>query len=188
MIIAKVISIISMIFWIYPAIKQYKTDYFYFFLVLAIADPLMMSFLFIWKLTAQFTAPFFMLILIGSLRPKKLLWLPFALIFLFIFVWLIKESNNALLLTGSIGHLIIFMIIISRLIDQLNKRQLLSGFLVLLSIYELINVLKVLVMVTDLLHGITQFYIASFFQILFGLLFSFISIKSSRFDIKLVKS
>ncbi|MCL4551464.1 MAG: hypothetical protein M1495_23185 [Bacteroidetes bacterium] len=63
-----------------------------------------------------------------------------------------------------------------------------SGFLVLLSIYELINVLKVLVMVTDLLHGITQFYIASFFQILFGLLFSFISIKSSRFDIKLVKS
>ena len=187
MVIAKVISIISLIVWLFPAIKQYKTDYFYFFIVLAVADPLMMSFLFILRLTAQTTAPFFQLIQIGSLRPKKLLWLPLALIFLFIFVWFIKESNNALLLTGSIGHLIIFMMIISRLIDQLNKRQLLSGFLVLLSIYELINVLKVLIVVTDLLHGITQFYIASFFQILFGLLFSFISVKSSRLDFKLVK-
>ena len=176
-----------MIVWLFPAIKQYKTDYFYFFLVLAIAEPLVLSFLFIWKLTPQITAPFFLLFLAGSLRPKKLLRLPFALIFLFIFVWFIKESNNALLLTGSIGHLIIFMIIISMLIDQLNKRQLLSGFLVLLSIYELINVLKVLIVVTDLLHGSTQFYIASFFQILFVLLFSFISIKSSRLDFKLVK-
>ena len=187
MIIEKAISIISIVIWLFPLIKQYKTEYFYFFLVLAIADPLMFAIVLIWKITAQITAPFFLLILSGSLRPKKLLWLPFALIFLFIFVWFIKESNNALLLTGSIGHLIIFMMIISRLIDQLNKRQLLSGFLVLLSIYELINVLKVLIMVTDLLHGITQFYIASFFQILFGLLFSFISVKSSRFDIKLVK-
>lgn len=177
-----------MIVWIFPLIRQYKTDYFYFFIVLAIADPLMISFLFILKLTAQTTAPFFILLQIASLRPKKLLWLPFAVIILFAFIWFIKDSNDALLLTGSVGHLIVFMMIISRLIDQLNKRQLLSGFLILLSIYELSNVLKILIMVTDILHGITQFYVATFFQFLFGLLFSFISVKSSRFDFKLVKS
>ncbi|MCL4548069.1 MAG: hypothetical protein M1495_05830 [Bacteroidetes bacterium] len=187
MIVAKVISIISIIVWLFPAIKQYKTDYFYFFLVLAVADPVVLLLGFVLRLTAPFTAPFLMLMQIGSLRPKKLLWLPFALIFLLIFVWFIKESNNALHLTGSIGHLIIFMMIISRLIDQLSSRQLLSGFLVLLSTYELINVLKVLIVITDLMNGITQFYIASFFQILFGIVFCFISIKSSRFDIKLVR-
>ncbi|MEW5844224.1 MAG: hypothetical protein AB1775_13270 [Bacteroidota bacterium] len=176
-----------MVIWLFTPIRQYKTDYFYFFLVLAVADPLMMSFGFILRLTAQITAPFFLLVLIVSLHPKKLLWLPFAFVFLFIFVWFTKESINALRLTSSIGHLIIFMMIISRLIDQLSSRQLLSGFLVLLSTYELINVLKVLIVITDLMNGITQFYIASFFQILFGIVFCFISIKSSRFDIKLVR-
>ena len=187
MIIEKAISIISIVIWLFPLIRQYKTEYFYFFLVLAIADPLMFAIVLIWKITAQITAPFFLLILSGSLRPKKLLWLPFALIFLLIFVWFIKESNNALLLTATVGHLSVFMMIISRLIDQLSSRQLLSGFLVLLSTYELINVLKVLIVITDLMNGITQFYIASFFQILFGIVFCFISIKSSRFDIKLVR-
>ena len=187
MILAKAVTIISMAIWLFPPIKQYKTEYFLFFIVLAIGDPFMFSVLMIWKITAQFTGPFIILMMIGSLRPQKLLWFPFALIFLLIFVWFIKESNNALLLTATVGHLSVFMMIISRLIDQLNTKQLLSGFLVLLSTYELINVLKVLIVITDLMNGITQFYIASFFQILFGIVFCFISIKSSRFDIKLVR-
>ncbi len=187
MIIAKAITIISMIVWLFPLIKQYKTEYFYFFVVLALADPLNLSILLISKVTLQFTGPFIILMMIGSLHPKKLTWFPFAFILLLILIWFVRESNNALLLIATIGHVIVFMMITSRLIDRLNKRLLLSGFLVLLSIYELITVLKILVVVTDLLHGITQFYIASFFQILFGLLFSFISVKSSRFDFKLVK-
>lgn len=176
-----------MVIWLFPPVKQYKTEYFFLFIVLALGDPLMVSLTLIWGIIGQFTGPFVILMMIASLRPKKLLWFPFAFVLLLILIWFVRESNNALLLIATIGHVIVFMMITSRLIDRLNKRLLLSGFLVLLSIYELITVLKILVVVTDLLHGITQFYIASFFQILFGLLFSFISVKSSRFDFKLVK-
>lgn len=148
----------------------------------------MFSMLMIWGVIAQLTGPFVILMMIASLRPKKLLlWFPFIFVLLLILIWLVRDSNNALLLIAITGHLIVFMMIISRLIDQLNTAQLLSGFLALLSVYELITVLKIVIVVTDILNGVTQFYIASFFQIFFGLLFCFVSIKSSRLDFKLVK-
>lgn len=176
-----------MVLWLLPPFKQYGTEYFYFFVVLAAADPIMVSAYYILRIQPQIIAPFTLLILIASMRLKKLLWLPFAFVFLFILIWFSRESKIALPLINSFCHFVVFMMIISRLIDQLSKRQLLSGFLVLLSVYELINVLKTIIVITDILNGLTQFYIASFFQILFGLLFSFISVKSSRLDFKLVK-
>lgn len=57
MTIPDLIAIISMIIWFIPPFKQRKTEYFYFFLILALADPITYALYFSIKLTPIILSP-----------------------------------------------------------------------------------------------------------------------------------
>jgi len=61
----------------------------------------------------------------------------------------------------------------------------LSLFYILLICYELSVILKMLAVVVDIKSGVTQFYLVSFLQITFGILFTIFNVNSK--DFRLVK-
>lgn len=175
-----IIIIVSVFVWLFPPLRHYKTYYFGYFLILAIADPIKFFFMNSFTIPPQILSPFFSLLLVSTLIKMERRLPIFVLAFSLLLILLSFSMPFKLIqLINSIAHIWILIIVVSRLIDSIVDTKSLNLFLMLLVAYEFMGILKNIVVVFDLTHGITQFYVTTVIQIIFGIVFIFINYDNS---------
>lgn len=172
----QIISLVSVIVWLGPTFKQWRTDYKYYFLVLAIFDPLRLASYYIFNTYAVFLVlPFTFLQLISLFITSKIpakKWILFSLIILLsVFV---KDQTIILAITF-VCQILIFLIFFLKFADSLVNNNQLNLFLMMLIAYVSSTILKYIPPLTDINTGAYYFHITSIFQILFGIFFSLVN-------------
>lgn len=179
------IQSLSILIWILPPVRQYKTPYFLFFVVLALSDPILYTMYCTLGIEPLKFYPFMTFLLIISLSNigKKRFWIISA-VFILIISFAIQSEILWLYYFCIILFSIVLFIIIYQLIQLLMQKRILNLFLCLLLFYALLNMLKLIAMSLNLYQqGIISYYLTTFIQIFFGILFSFITINTKSFSI-----
>jgi hypothetical protein len=176
---------ISIVLWILPLFKQYKTEYFLFFLILALADPVKLPLSFLFHLVANrfswVVALFLLSSLINNLKMRKiLLWVSLAA---FVISIAFKFDSNIMMKIAFAIHIIILAKIIEIFFNRIFKLQSLNLFLSLLLFFELIYVFKYLAAILSFQSGGISWIIGGVSQMLFAILFAFININTKDFSL-----
>ena len=178
------IQTLSILIWLMPPIKQYKTQYFTFFLVLALSDPIIYSVYLIFSIPTLNFYPIMTLLLIISLsdRKKYYLWIVDSLIILII-TYIFQNDPIRLFDFCIILFSVVLYQIINKLLQMIIQQKYLNLFLCLLLFYALLNELKFISISLNLYQGSVSYYLATFIQIFFGISFSFITINTKNISI-----
>ena len=168
---------ISRIVWFIPPIRQYKNEYFMFFLLLTIGD-LITTFL---RLVVHISsnAPYVIVafLLVMSLQKKEDLKRFYLLELLITAITLIIVliENDRMLEIYIIGFLqfIILYYILQHFFRNNIAKQTLNLFYVVLVFYQILTVIKFLNILSMNYSGYFYVQITTIFQILIGLFFSF---------------
>jgi hypothetical protein len=184
MLIQIIINITSMIIWFCVPLRHYKTNYFYFFIILGIADPIKLLLFLTLKISVMKGTPLVFLFLIFSLLNKKYLYvcLIISLIY-FIALFIINFLQNDLMEISFILQIVISVLILYRILHLLNVSEAINLFQVILMTYILINIFKYLAVLLNFEQGIVSFYLGTFSQIFFGIIFLFINEKTKNFNL-----
>jgi hypothetical protein len=176
MLIAKIFLTVSMIVFMLPPFRQYNGRFFYYFLILAIEDPIAR----ILEYSFHFH-PIIVHLLFGVLLVLAVLnyekFLKYALYsapFLLvggIGISFIKVEILRILL--ALTHVIIFFIIAKQAVIFIRDKKGINFFHIMLILYESSIILKFITLVFNLSNGITLFYITLAFELFIGLFFSF---------------
>jgi hypothetical protein len=187
MLIAKIITYASIFVWLLPAIRQYKGKYFYYFLILALSDPLNIFFVNVLNVPNYFfhsIAGILLFYSIGTSTQSFLKYWKFNLLFILVFLFTLFTLPNLLFLI-LILHVLILSIFIKQSVILLHQSGELNYFLLVLIFYEITVLLKVIVFISGTDTGIMFFYLTLSFQILVALFFTIFREESSILTIKL---
>lgn len=189
MIIAKFIVYLSVFVWLFPPIKQFRSSFFYFFLVLALGDPISVPFIYyrlippsVFHLAIS-AAAYFSLPQLNRHLKRAYIIPVLALIFAFS-VLLPKEY---LILLIGILHFFIFLAILQYTINFLSITGRIQLFHLLLLTYETSLLLKFIDKIFAVNYGMTEFYFTTGFQIILGILFCFINEENPKLSLKFSK-
>lgn len=169
------ITLLSSIIWLFPPIKHFKRFFFLYFLILAISDILMTTFLII-KINIAFNLYLiisFLLLLsiqkIDFIKSKKILILILGIIIILISVFYPRNIFTDILFT-----LIHFLIIIKLLyffVIYIADNKALNIFYLVLVFYELTVLTKFLEVFSFNFNVTTNFILTTGFEIACGLFF-----------------
>lgn len=178
------IQSLSILIWLVPPIRQYKTQYFTFFVILALFDPILYSIYLIFGIQSLRFYPIMTFLLIISLsnNKKQFLWIATSVVIL-ILTYINQNDSARLYYLCIILFSVILYQIINKLMQIIIQQRLLNLFLSLLLFYTLINELKFLAMALNLYQGVISYYLATFTQIFFGIIFSFITITTKNYQL-----
>ena len=182
-----IIVYLSILFWIFPAIRQYKTEMFWYFLVLALSDPIGL-----------------ILIAFRTNNPHTTLIISFILLFVVIWSLLKKSSTKAVLFVVStlfivsffvprifstylalLFHIIIIFYFIQRSLSFITRTNKVNIFHLFLLLEEISIVLKVLAVLNGAKMGITFFLVTNLFEILIAIFFTIFKENDNRLFIDL---
>jgi hypothetical protein len=183
MTVSFIITIISIILWVLPLYKQYKTSYFVYFLILSLADPVKIFMILVFRLGPdRFTWEIVLLLLVSLIQNKKIKWVltGISIIGLVLSLFYKFDKNTLLYLTFAI-HIIIWGNMILLLLKRMVEFQSLNLFLSLLVLYELITIFRYLAIILNNESGGLSNYIGGICQFLFAILFTFININTKDF-------
>lgn len=180
--IALIILYVSMFVFLFPPIRQYKGQYFYFFLALALEDPiarLLIGTIGIYQIKVHII--FSILLIYSVLNIKKmrfyiLFGIPILIIAIIglLFVDLSnKENFSSLRVIIGFIHIGIFFIFVKKAIILLRDNLSINLFQLMLILYESSIILKFFIFVLSIKQGILFFFITSAFELLLGLFFAF---------------
>lgn len=177
-----------MFFWIFPAVKQYRTELFWYFLALAASDPI--SFIFYYaKILGLYKgynifAFLTLLSLYGFYRKKTfvriILLVSFILLILSLLSSVSTQQKTIVLL-----HVIIFLFFVVKSTKFIADSGKVNIFHIFLMLYETSIILKTLAVLTNSNNGVTFFYATSSFEILIAIFFSMFKENDSRLLIEL---
>ena len=180
MVIAEVIGLISTIFWLLPPFRQYKSQYFLYFLVLALSDPVALLCMEVLRWSPNMIYPFTGLILfytIGfSFLNIRRLWI-IHLSLILAFTLSLFYVDNILYVVLALHFLILFKFVRSILFMIFNNK-LFNTFYLALSFYELSIVVNLSVFLSGSNLHIVMYYITLAFQILLAIFFTIFTEKS----------
>jgi hypothetical protein len=190
--ILKVLYFAGIILWILPAIRQYKSSFFIYFLMLALMDPLILFFYQIANIqisTTIFTLLSYVILL--SLLERRTLE-KYIIIFLApVFAILVTSLTTNFLNEETwrfliiLIHFMIFSMILKLYAFKQTREGKLSIFYIVLLFYELTLLFKFVVVTLGFANATGYFIITSFVQIAFGLFFSIVREDNARLIIKL---
>lgn len=178
--IAQLFSYISMVIFAIIAIRQFGGNYFYYFLILAIEDPLahlLIKTIHFPQMKLHVLFSFFVLysvIKLKEINKSILYFIPLSVVYLIASTYADVSSveiKNQMRMFIGIMHTIILLVIIKRVIFDIKLKSTLNLFLFALALYESITVFKFIMAVLELYKGFLFFYLALFFQILLALFF-----------------
>jgi hypothetical protein len=179
-----VLLISSLIIWCCVPFRQYRTGYFYFFIILAVADPFKLTLLYTFKIIPMNVSPIIFIFLIFSLYSKKYTYIPIlASIIYFIILLQINFEQYIPRNISFIFQIGISIIILYRILHYLYENKAINLFLVILMTYLLINTFKYLAVILNFEQGSISYLLGSISQILFGILFLFINEKTKDFNL-----
>ena len=168
---------IGVIIWIFPAIRQFRGSIFYYFLILALADPIFYVHTTLFNAVGSnfliLTLNF--LLFLSILSKKELHRYRFILAGFFILAILVLVFDSNYQTAYSFVVLLRLSIFVKFFIIFIQKNvedNAASIFYIVLLIYELTNIFKFSNFVFGITNATAYFIITSFFQILIGIYFS----------------
>lgn len=192
--IANLVLYVSYIVWAIIPFRQFKGAFFYYFLLLAIEDPLarvlIKNFHFVQIKTHLLFSVFIMVAIIKQKQfPRYIKYLiPFAVLYIsgILFVDASNEAyGNNLRLILAMFHVILFVIFLKYLVVQIKKEMVFNLFLLVLVLYEGLIVFKFILYGLGIQGGILFFYLTGIFQIFIGLFFIAVRGDNPKLFIKL---
>jgi len=183
--VEKIIVYISTFFWLFPPFKQYKGRYFFYFLILALADPFALinySFIGIPHYFIHSIAGLLLLYSFDSIVYVKK-YLLANIIFILAFFLFLFLLDNLLYLILALHLLILYRFIRLSLLNTFNKNEL-NIFLLVLVFYEISVAVKTIVFISRTDLGIIFFYLTLSFQILVAIFFTIFREDSSPLKLK----
>jgi hypothetical protein len=190
MTIPYIIFYLTLFIWLFPVFKQYRTPYFYTFLIYGLNSIVSFVAIHLVPIKNQLINPIFTMLIIFSLIQKSRKNIIIILISTTILIAVeFKIHDHYSLLINAVLHSVILFIILLHFTKAITEENIINLFLVLFIAYEISHVLKNLVVFSDLVNGIVLFYITTFFQIFFGVMFIFININTKKYSLgKLLKA
>ncbi|MEW6508778.1 MAG: hypothetical protein AB1432_13645 [Bacteroidota bacterium] len=170
----------SIVLWLIPPIRQYKTNYFFFFLILAFIDPLVILYS---KITFQnvplsfyiFTNFLLFISLLDTSSIKRNWFLVFSglVVLIGIVIYSNFTTSQSLIILIAIQFLILTAILKKFIVNfALNKK---------INLFHLVLILYILTIITKFFNVLTSFSDATAFfiittiaQIIFGFYFSIV--------------
>ena len=177
----KYITYLSSIVWLCIPIRQYKTRFFLFFLLLGLFDPVFISVYYLFKNDIT------ILYLLGSSLLLQTVLFNFNAgsksiitisLFIVCLIFAFYFPTKVVILQLIIHTLIFFSFLKIFTISYSDTRKLSLFFLILLS-YEFSLLLKFFIHLTEFEVGVMYFHLTTVFQILIGIFFLFINEKNS---------
>ncbi|MGE5432771.1 MAG: hypothetical protein ACM3QX_16935 [Syntrophomonadaceae bacterium] len=184
-----IIGYVSRIVWSLPPFRQYKGNFFNYFLIMAMADPVG-SFL-VWlgyrNSFSVYTVTAAAALLSIIALNKNIRWIPALSFFLFTLAALIfMPLTEVKLIAAAILSALIYYFI-RHMIIYAGKYGRVCFFHIIFLIYNLSLVFKLLNVALEFQKGIPYFYATTIFDILLGILFCFFREDDRRFSLKLRK-
>jgi len=177
------ISYLSVVVWLIPPIRQYRTRYFLYFLVLALSDPINISSFYIFHTGIWtgnvLTSCFSLIALLKRQRIKKNLTPIAAYIFIVFYLMYNTNMNGMRILTG-INMFLILLMFVNDFVVSLKYHASINLFYIAVLLYNIANFIKVIFSFSHVKTGFIYFYITTFFQIFIAVYFSFFNVKNSR--------
>ncbi len=173
---------ISILIWFFPPFRQYKTEYFLFFLILAVADPvgaLLNIFLAVKPIHENLVVTFLLIIALIDGKQLKKNWIIVILSFLILLAAMLNlpliDSYGIKILLSSI----ILFIILKNSLLYFNKNQTVNLFFLIFILYEITIIIKYIYTASRTHTGIIYFYTTSFFELFIGIYFCFFNKENS---------
>jgi hypothetical protein len=183
--IAKIITNISAILWLLPIFRQYKTRYFFFFLVLGLTDPINIIIVSFLGIKPHFIHSIAGLLLITSLLDEMSWKKRYSLVIILLCLSAIIYFLNNFLVEILIFHFILFSIFIKRALTPFFMNNDLNIFSLCLVFYELTIVTKLIVFLNKTDIGIEFFYLTLLLETLLAIFFSLFRAKDKKMAIHL---
>lgn len=174
----KLLFYLGMIVWCLPPIRQHKSFFFDFFLIMAVIDPISLVYLLITKTSIpSWIYVFFIYLLILSvfkeadLKKYKYVWFSIPLVFLLSVQYQTKFSYNVIYIFENTVLLLVFL---KFFIENYVIKKKMNYFYLMLVLYSIMNILKFFNLIIGFSNAVTVFVITTIFQITFGFFFSFV--------------
>lgn len=179
------IAIASMIVWIFPPFCNKNSGYLFFFIIMAVSDPLGLLLLYTLKLNPiQLSTSVALLLLSALVTTSKYRNVLIGISIISAISFIVLNVSRSVLLGLLCGfHIMIVYLIVNSFIRHFYETHSVNLFLSLLIVYEFITILKYIAGILSYEQGAISFYLATFIQIFFGVLFSFITINTKDFSI-----
>lgn len=165
--------IASIVIWLFPAFRQYKTSIFYYFLILALSDPIAYVSVKIFNISALDIHSLGGILLYYSIDMKweniKKYWVLNLIFIIGFFMAFFTLSNLLFLLIAC--HLLILSKFIKYIIIRLHSLNEIDCFYLVLTFYELTFLVSFIVVLSQTTIGYLEHYITLVFQLLIGIFF-----------------
>ena len=175
MLILKSIAYITIIVWLIIPIRQFKTRFFLFFLVLGLLDPIAYSLGHILKLNTTVPYLFGTIILLypALFEIKKQIKLGLVLILFTAGIIVVFYAMNISLIIQIVIHFIIFVSFLKVMVVFFSENRKLLLFHLMLVLYEFSLLLKFFVFYNEVGVGPAYYYATTSFEIMIGIFFIF---------------
>ena len=165
---------ISILVWFCPPFRQRKTEYFLFFLILAVADPINVLINIITSIKTIQVSVIITYALVISLIERNWVKKNSLIIILTLFLLLAAAFTLPIEVIYAIKILlsiIVLFIILKKALLYFNKTQTINLFFLVFILYEITIIIKYIYGASGTKTGIIYFYIISFFEFFIGLFF-----------------
>lgn len=162
---------VSMIVWVFPPFRQFRSAIFYYFLILAIEDPLAIGLFYLFKINTLIVHSILSLLLYFSIDFdwEELLknWIVNIVILAGLIIALLTLSNPLFIIL--IGHFLVLSKFVKYIILRLHGSGEMSIFYLVLIFYELTVLVNIIGVVGKSDIGMTLHYTTTIFQILIAI-------------------
>jgi hypothetical protein len=177
----------SLIIWLLAAIRQYKGSLFYFFILLALEDPVGFLYNYFYRQTNIFIHAVFTELIFFSLfklkRKSIYLILPIALVIILIHFMIARVYIEEII------HIFFCVLLFIRLLQlfsiKLISEREFSLSLWVLTLYVITLIAKSLSLLINVRNGVFYFNITSIFELLVGIFFVIFKTEDPRLVFKL---
>jgi hypothetical protein len=169
----KLIYFISVFCWFLPPFKHYKGYLFYYFLILALLDPLTLALSLLIHIHPLYLFLFAGIALLFSLQNSKVNFyfsiIPLVLLSVILIYYLTLDEIKICI---AIIHIVIMLFILKEAILRSIKGNALDIFYFILMLYEITIILKFVSLAFNINLGIYYFHFTTIVEIIFAIFFS----------------
>lgn len=188
-----VLVIISIVLWLMPPIRNYKTNFFIYFLLLAVSDPISTLLIRLHLLRPYYVhaAISFMLFLSlkkitrGSKSFNITAFFALCLLIISFFSGLVFEMGEFVKAVIAIINILIFFVILSKALLIVAQNATVNIFYFALLFYEATTIIKFIVTIFPVEEAVIQFLMTGAFQFLFAIFFTLFNENSPAMKINL---
>ena len=172
-----------MFFWLFPPIKNRKTEYFAYFLILAFADPVKFLFTYMFGYQNSSISLIIATLLVVSLLKNTKIQIALIGLSLFLPVCMVilKAPPMCYFYFSILASFSLLLIAAMQITQFLLQNRSINLFLVLLLLYISITFFRKLAVLIDPDLGVLSYTIGLAFQMFFAIAFTFININTKNY-------